>query len=77
MAAHPWSLEGMEADRQEVDPWLLGVAWRQEETVGGGTSQEGRQSPWAVEQMQAVLLGAVDQNRSLLEEDHLQSRKLL
>ena len=38
---------------------------------------EGRQSHRAVEQKQAVLLGAEDQNRSLLEEDHHQSRKLL
>lgn len=28
-----WSLEGMEVDRQEVDPWLLGVAWRRGEMV--------------------------------------------
>jgi len=46
--------------------------------VDEGTGQvEGRQSHRAVEQTQAVLLDAEGQNRSLLEEDRLQSRKLL
>jgi len=85
MAAHhpgrrtreAWSLEGMEEDRQEADPWLPEGACRQEEMVDEGTDQEDHQSRRAVVQKEVVLRGAEGQNQSLLEVDHLRSRKPL
>lgn len=46
-------------------------------TTHGTRQVEGHQSQRAVRRKAVVLLGAEDQNQSLLEEDHLHSRKLL